>query len=244
VNAELPPTEVALLCQQAEHTFAGVHCGIMDQFIAELGKQGHALFIDCRSLSFDRIPIPADLRLVVCDTGVRRELATSAYNDRREACMQGVHTIRHRYPEVRALRDVTSVMVDEFQSRLDPIVFRRCRHVVTENERVLQSVRALTDGRVEEFGKLMYQSHMSLRDDYEVSCPELDTVVDCCAGEEGVLGARMTGAGFGGCAICLVRQEHADNLGERLRIEYPAVTGRTPSVFISSIENGATVRRV
>jgi galactokinase len=243
-GSELPPSEIALLCQKAEHTFAGVQCGIMDQFISVLGQRDHALFIDCRSLAYERVPIPAGVRFVVCDTGVTRELASSAYNERRDACHKGVQAIARRYPHVNALRDVTSVMVEDFRSHLDPVVYRRCRHVVTENERVLQSVRSLRNGDRSEFGKLMYQSHLSLKNDYEVSCRELDAVVDICAEEDGVFGARMTGAGFGGCAIAMVETEHAQRVASRLAEEYPAATGRTPTIYICAIEDGATAIRL
>jgi galactokinase len=241
---ELPPMEIALLCQRAEHDFAGVQCGIMDQSISVLGKRQHALFLDCRSMVTERVPIPAGVRFVICDTGVARDLKASSYNERREACRRGVQAIARKYPEVRALRDVTSVMIDDFRSHLDPVVYHRCRHVVSENERVLQSVRALRNGDPSEFGKLMYQSHLSLKNDYEVSCPELDVVVDICAEEDGVFGARMTGAGFGGCAICMVQESHAESVASRLAEEYPGKTGRTPTIYVCNIEDGAAVHRL
>jgi len=243
-HSTLPGTEIALACQRAEHTFAGVQCGIMDQFISALGQKDHALFLDCRSLAYELVPIPTNARIVICDTTVSRELAVSGYNARRQSCERGVSIIQRKFPEVRALRDVTSVMIEDFRSHLEPEVFRRCHHVVTENERVLQSVRALRNGDLSEFGKLMYQSHLSLRRDYEVSCPELDAVVDICAEEEEVFGARMTGAGFGGCAICLVREDHVAHLMNRLSEEFPAKTGRTPRLYSCSIEDGARTKEI
>ncbi len=243
-DTTLSPVDVALACQKAEHTFAGVRCGIMDQFISVLGKRDHALFVDCRSLSHELVPIPAGARLVVCNTNVKRELTTSSYNDRRADCAAGVAALAKHIPGITALRDVSPERLREFQSSLSPVVLRRCRHVVSENARVLRSAIALRAGDLSEFGKLMYQSHFSLKNEYEVSCPELDAIVDICAEEDEVYGARMTGAGFGGCAVCLVSADHAERVAERLRTEYPMKTGRQPTVYVSTVEDGASVHRL
>jgi len=243
-EATLPAEDIALLCQKAEHTFPGVKCGIMDQFISALGKKNHALFVDCRSLAYDLVPIPPGVRFVVCNTNVKRELASSEYNRRRADCATGAAVIAKRVPAVKALRDVTSAQLSEFHATLDPVVFRRCRHVVTEDERVLASIDALRRNDLSEFGKLMYQSHFSLKNDYEVSCQELDAIVDICAEEEGVFGARMTGAGFGGCAICMVQSKYASCVADRLAAEYPQRTGLQPTVYVCSIEDGVRVHRV
>ena len=240
----VPPLDIIALCQRAEHEFAGVHCGIMDQFIACLGRRSHALMLDCRSLAYDLVPLPPGVTLVVCDTTVRRALASSEYNKRRQECSAGVSALAAHIPGLASLRDVSLEQLEEFGNRLDPLVRRRCRHVVTENARVTRSALALHRGDMSEFGKLMYDSHLSLRVDYEVSCRELDVLVDICAEGDGVYGARMTGAGFGGCALCLVRDEDAPALLVRLQREYPRMTGRTPSVHVCTIDDGASVRAV
>lgn len=240
----IPPVETAKLCQRAEHEFAGVMCGIMDQFISSFGKKDNALLLDCRTLGFEHVPIPPGVELLICDTGVKRALAASEYNRRREECTAGVRALSAMLGEgITALRDVTPARFREVEGKLDPVVRKRCMHVVTENERVERSACALRKGNLSEFGKLMYESHLSLRRDYEVSCPELDLLVDLCAGAEGVLGARMTGAGFGGCAIGLVQQGFSEGVMARLTAGYRAKTGRNPSLYICSIDDGARVRR-
>ncbi len=240
-NAEMPPLEVIKLCQKAENEFVGVKCGIMDQFITTLGEKDHALLIDCRTLESIQVPFPAGVRLIVCDTGVKRALASSEYNRRREECAAGVLTLSSRLPGIRNLRDVTPGHLMEFGEYLDAVVLKRCRHVVTENDRVTRSVEALHAGDLARFGSLMFASHASLRDNYEVSCAELDAVVEICSAVDGVLGARMTGAGFGGCAICLVKEQNADAVVQRLEREYPQRTGRKPGIIACTFEQGVRV---
>jgi len=235
----LPPQEIINICHRAEFDFVGVHCGVMDQFISCLGRRGHALFLDCQRLAYDHIPIPEGAAFVVCDTGVGRELAASEYNIRRQQCAEGVRELKSVLPSIQTLRDVSLEDFEQHKGRLGDLIRRRSRHVISENHRVLQSVTALRKNDLSEFGKLMYQSHLSLKNDYEVSCPELDCVVDICAEEEGVYGARMTGAGFGGCAICLVNREFAGAVVRRLLIEYRQKTGRTPQVYLCTAEDGA-----
>jgi galactokinase len=240
-DVTMPPLEVIKLCQKAENDFVGVKCGIMDQFISCLGKKDHALLIDCRSLDYVHVPFPAGVHLIVCDTGVKRALASSEYNRRREECAAGVSLLSTRIPGIQMLRDVTPGYLMEFGELLDPVVLKRCRHVVTENDRVTRSVDALRANDLVQFGNLMYASHASLRDNYEVSCAELDAVVEICSKVDGVLGARMTGAGFGGCAICLVREVYTDAVIERLQREYPPRTGKTPGITVCTFEQGVTV---
>ena len=240
----IPLVETAKLCQQAEHEFAGVKCGIMDQFISCLGKKNHALMLDCRTLAYEHVPMPPGVELVICDTGVKRALAGSEYNRRREECGAGVRTLAGRLPGITALRDVSVAQLHDLGGLLDPVVRKRCTHVVTENERVRRSAGALRERNLSEFGKLMYESHLSLRRDYEVSCPELDLIVDLCAGAEGVFGARMTGAGFGGCAICLTKEGSSQGVIERLNAGYQKKTGKKPSVYVCSIEDGARGMRI
>jgi galactokinase len=242
-NLDIPDLDVIRLCQRAENEFVGVKCGIMDQFISCLGRKDHALQIDCRSLEYVHVPFPAGVRLLVCDTGVKRALASSEYNRRRGECSEGVLKLAASLPGIRMLRDVTPADLERYASALDPVVQKRCRHVITENARVVLSVAALKAGRLDDFGKLMIDSHMSLRDDYQVSCAELDAVVEICTGCEGVLGARMTGAGFGGCAICLVKEDSSEAVMAKLHKEYPERTGRTPGILLCTFEDGVSVHR-
>jgi len=223
----------ALLCQKAENDFVGMRCGIMDQFIISLGKRDHALLIDCRSLEHRAVPIPPGCSLIICDTKKRRGLVDSEYNKRRQECELGAKILG-----VRALRDVTPEMFAKRQNELNEITRKRCRHVITENQRVLDAVRALEAGDLERFGELMNASHISLRDDYEVSCPELDAMVEAAWRQEGVLGARMTGAGFGGCTINLVLSEAAPAFERNVAREYKEATGLTPEIYVCRAEEG------
>jgi galactokinase len=240
-DVTMPPLDVIKLCQKAENDFVGVKCGIMDQFISYLGKKDHALLIDCRSLEHTHVPFPGGVRLLVCDTGVKRALASSEYNKRREECAEGVRILASRIPGIKNLRDVNPGHLMEFGELLDGTVLKRCRHVVTENDRVMRSVDALQSRDLVQFGNLMYASHASLRDNYEVSCAELDAVVEICSGVNGVLGARMTGAGFGGCAICLVREQNTEMVMERLQRDYPERTGKNPGTTVCTFEEGVRV---
>jgi galactokinase len=239
----MPPLDVINVCHNAEFEFVGVHCGIMDQFISCMGKKDHALFLDCESLQYEHVPIPAGCKLVVCDTGVKRSLAASEYNIRRQQCSEGAQQLSYVVPSVKSLRDVSVKQFEQHKKNLGDIIQKRCRHVIYENERVLQSVAALKRNDLSEFGKLMYQSHMSLKNDYEVSCAELDAVVDICAEVDGVYGARMTGGGFGGAAICFVKSEHADDVVKQLQVEYPRMTGHKPTIQVCTVEDGAQVQQ-
>ncbi|MFQ5772419.1 MAG: galactokinase, partial [bacterium] len=243
-DLQLPESDIIKLCQQAENEFAGVQCGIMDQFISCLGKKNHALFLDCRTLEYEQVPIAGDIRLLVCNTDVQRELAASEYNRRREECQVGVRRLSTKLKGIRTLRDVSVEQFNQHQHLLAPTVRKRCQHVITENERVKQAVQVLKQSDMPAFGSLMYQSHFSLKHEYEVSCEELDAVVDICAECEGVYGARMTGAGFGGSAICLVHEEHVSQVVERLNTEYPKQIGKEPHIYVCKIVNGVSVLKV
>jgi galactokinase len=234
--------EVALLCQKAEHKWAGVHCGIMDQFISSMGRRNSALFLDCRTLAYRHVPMPEGTSIVVCDTGVKRALAASAYNVRRAECAAGVAALSKVLPGITSLRDVSSAAFAEHEHLLQPPVRQRCKHVVMEIARVEAAVHALEHHDLALMGKLMYDSHLSLQHDYEVSCPELDAVVDICAEVDGVYGARMTGAGFGGCAICLAREQDVPEIVLRITAEYPLKTGGKPTLLVTGAEDGATAR--
>jgi galactokinase len=231
--------EVALMCQRAENEHTGTRCGIMDQFVSCFGAAGHVLLLDCRDLALTLLPIPADARIIVCNSKVKHALALGEYNRRREDCEEGVRLLQRVLPQAIALRDVTNTDLETHTALLSPQVFRRCRHVISENARVLQAAEALTAGDMKSFGRLMYQSHASLRDDYEVSCRELDVLVELARGMEGVFGARMTGGGFGGCTVNLVRAEAAEQFQLEIRRGYESATGIVPDVYVCSAADGA-----
>ena len=223
----------ALLCQKAENEFVGMRCGIMDQYISSLGQRGHALLIDCRSLEYEPVPIPKGVSLVICDTNKRRGLVDSEYNTRRQECETGARLLG-----VRALRDVSPQAFAQKQAALGEITRQRCRHVITENQRTLDGVAALKAGDVARFGALMNASHNSLRDDYQVSCTELDAMVSAAWAQAGVYGSRMTGAGFGGCTISLVAEGAAEACQLGVAAAYTRATGLYPEIYVCRAEQG------
>ena len=227
------------ICQQAEHLYPETQCGIMDQFISCHGRAGHALLLDCRALDFQLLPVPRQVRLMVCNTMVKHEHASGGYNTRRRECEEGLQALKQVLPAIRALRDVTINELEQHRERLTPVVYKRVRHVVTENDRVQEAATALSEGDLAHFGRLMADSHRSLRDDYEVSTPELDLMVELANGQEGVYGARMTGGGFGGCTINLVDSAHAEEIQQRLAQNYEARTGLRPTILICEASDGA-----
>ncbi|MBI4789299.1 MAG: galactokinase [Chloroflexi bacterium] len=228
--------ETAQLCQKVENEFLGVQTGIMDQFISALAKAGHALLIDCRDLSYQHVPMPQGATVVVCDTTKRRGLVTSKYNTRRAECEEAA-----RLMGVALLRDVSPTDLGRFETDMPPTVAKRARHVVAENARVLEAVAAMKQNNLPTFGTLMNQSHESLRNDYEVSCPELDTMVEIARQQPGCLGARLTGAGFGGCTVNLVADEHVAAFVANVAREYEARTGIRPPVYVCRPSAGASV---
>lgn len=239
-GATLDRRRVALLAQRAEVEFVGVRCGIMDQLTVALGRPGHALLIDCRSLEISYIPLPPTLALVVCDTGVRRALGESAYNDRRRECEVAVQRLRRVRPQIRALRDVGP----EEWSLLDDLpepLRRRARHVVTENQRVRDAVETLRRGDGVAVGRLLNASHASLRDDYAVSVPALEAMVEAAMAAPGALGARLTGAGFGGAVLALVERDATGVFVERTRTAYQTATGREGAFRVCAASGGAEV---
>jgi galactokinase len=238
-ETQLPLSEVAQICRQAENSFVGARVGIMDQFVSCLGKAGHALLLDCRSLEFQLVPIPAGISLVVCNTMTKHDLATGAYNARREECEEGVRYFQKWNPTIRALRDVSVELLDQHAPELPATIAKRCSHVVRENQRTLEAARALTEGDLDRVGKLMGESHDSLRDLYEVSCRELDIMVEAARDLPGFCGGRMTGGGFGGCTVNLVRQEHAEIFAKRIGERYQQLTGITAQVYLCTAEDGA-----
>ena len=243
-EVKIEPRELALLCQRAENEFVGARVGIMDQFISLFGKAQKALMLDCRSLDFRLLPLPDNVRLLICNTMVKHELASSAYNERRAQCEAGVKHLSQFLPNVTALRDVTIEQLEQFGRDLPEVVYRRCRHVVTENARVLAAANALERGNLNHFGRLMAESHQSLRDDYEVSCKELDLMVELARKVDGVYGARMTGGGFGGCTVNLVAQEHVEKFRQFVGESYRKATKLTPEIYVSSASDGASEVRV
>lgn len=240
----IDPVRRALYGQRAENGFVGVQCGIMDQFASSLGKEEHALFIDCRTLEYERVPFDlSEAVVVVVNTNKARGLVDSEYNARRRECEEGAAYFARRLPGVKALRDVRPEQFEALAHGLPAATLKRCRHVVSECERVLSAVEALRRSDLDSFGRLMYASHESLRDDFEVSCFELDTVVEIARQVPGVYGARMTGAGFGGCAVILVKRSAAEALEERVRREYPQKTGLEPELFRFRATGGAEAFR-
>ncbi|HEV2834891.1 MAG TPA: galactokinase [Pyrinomonadaceae bacterium] len=231
--------ELALLCQKAESEFVGAHVGIMDQFVALFGEAQRALLLDCRSLEFSLLPLPDTVNLVICNTMVKHALASSAYNERRAQCEEGVRILAKSLPHIKALRDVTIEELELYKRDLPDMVYRRCRHVVTENARVLAAAEALEQHDLRQFGRLMGESHRSLRDDYEVSSKELDVMVELANKVDGVYGARMTGGGFGGCTVNLVAVEKVEEFKRIVSQEYEQVMRRKPEIYICQASNGA-----
>ncbi len=231
--------ELAKLCQRAENDFVGLRCGIMDQFVSCCGRRGHALLLDCRSLEYRLLPLPEDVQLVICNTMVKHSLASGEYNQRRAECEVGVQHLAQALPNVHALRAVTLAELAQYGRALPAPVYRRCHHVIRENDRVIASAAALEQGDFTAFGHLMNESHQSLRDDYQVSCDELDLMVRLALAVEGVYGARMTGGGFGGCTINLVKAENVSEFERVVALGYQQATGHTPEIYICSAAEGA-----
>jgi len=234
--------QLALLCQRAENRFVGVQCGIMDQFVCVHAEREHALLLDCRSLEHELLPLDtAAFRVVVCNTMVHHELGSSAYNERRASCEAAARLLGEKAGGVEMLRDVTPAMLQEHAALFDPLTLKRVRHVVTENERTIRAAEALRAGDYAEFGRLMYGSHESLRDDYEVSCEELDIMVEAARRQPGVIGARMVGGGFGGCTVNLVERQYAESFARGVAKAYQEATGIEPETYQFVAVGGARV---
>jgi len=233
-------TQLARLCQQAENEFIGARCGIMDQFVASHGRRGQALLLDCRSLEYRQLPLPDDVAIAICNTMVKHSIAKGEYNQRRAECEAGVRALSKHLPQVRALRDVTPEDLERYGHELPEVVLRRCRHVIGENARVLKAAAALERGDLQTFGNLMLESHCSLRDDFEVSCSELDLMVELAGQAEGVYGTRMTGGGFGGCTIALVQAGCVEAFQRTVREGYERSTGRKPEIYICAAADGVS----
>jgi galactokinase len=235
---------LAQLCQQAENEYVGVNCGLMDQFASAHGQAGHALYFDTRSLVWQALPLPQRTVLVVADSGIRRSLADSAYNERRAACEQAVSILSRYLPQVQTLRDVSTVEFAAYAEFLPPEVRKRAEHVVKEIARVESAAAALRTGKERSLGALMFAGHASLRDLYQVSTPELDTLVEIARNLPGGLGARLTGAGFGGCTVNLVEEAQAPEFIQSLRENYRRKTGRTAQVYLCRASQGAGIKKL
>jgi len=245
-SADLPfdPVPVAKLCQRAENEFVGMRCGVMDQYVSACGVKGNALLIDCRSLESRNVPIAPNLRLLVANSNVRHQHAGGEYNARRAACEEGVRLLARALGPIAALRDVTLADLEANRKRLPDLVFGRCRHVVSENERVLEAERALRSGDFVACGKAMNASHASMRDDFEITCPEVDFLAAAAQGLRGVYGSRMTGGGFGGCTVSLVEASEVERVSQILVDDYRVGCGRKAEVFVCSPSAGAGLVRL
>ncbi len=234
-----PPLEVARIAQYAENHHVGVMCGLMDQFASACGVEGSALLFDCRSTAWRPVPLPAELSLVVIHSGVSHGHADNEYNARRAACERVVAVVAADDRSVTLLRDVDMERLSAYRDRLDPVDYRRAYHVLTENERVLEAVAALESDDHAALGELMAGSQASMRDDYAITCPEIDALVEISVAVPGVVGSRMTGGGFGGCTISMVHHDAVETLREAVERDYAARTGCTPRVWTVSAEGGA-----
>lgn len=232
-------TELAKIGQLAEHNFAGVKCGIMDQFANLHGKKDQLIRLDCRDLSYDYVPFHfPDYKIVLCNSMVHHSLASSEYNTRRQQCEEGVGILEKHDPDIINLRDVSLVMLEQHKAEMSEVVYRRCRYVLEENDRLLKACNLLEENDLKGFGKLMYATHEGLSRDYEVSCEELDYLVELAKQRPEVMGARMMGGGFGGCTINIVRSDKVNDFSAFIRQKYQEKYEKIPEIYITSIEDG------
>ena len=239
---QIARVELAQLCQRAENRYVGVNCGLMDQFASACGVEGHALFFDTRSLEWQPAPLFPATAIIVADSGVRHSLTTSAYNERRAACEQAVTLLKKYKPDIQALRDISPVEFAAYSTYLPETIRKRAEHVVKEIARVESALSALRRNDEQAFGALMYSGHASISKLYEVSTPELDTLVDLARNLPGCIGARLTGGGFGGCTVNLVHQEAAQKFMRSLEEGYTQATGRQAQAYLCHASQGATVQ--
>lgn len=236
---DMPLEKIAQLSRQAENGFVGANVGIMDQFVSCCGAQDNAVMIDCRSLQYTLAPIPADVRIVICNSMVKHSVAGGEYNTRRAEIEEGTAILRRKRPEIKALRDATVEDLQRWGSEMPPNVLRRCRHVITEDNRVLAAVEAFRARDLLRFGELMREAHISFRDDFEASCKEIDILVDLANKQSGCFGSRLTGGGFGGCTVNLLAAEQAESFTRAMREGYKQATGIDPDIYISRASAGA-----
>jgi galactokinase len=245
----LPLKEVAQLCQRAENEFVGARVGIMDQFASCFGSAGHAILLDCRSLEYRLLSLLQSVTMVICNTMVKHGHSGGEYNERRAQCEEGVRILKQYYPAIKALRDVTLAQLESQRTetrpdlgheRMPELIYRRCHHIVSENERVLRTVEALNKGDLKTVGSCMAESHLSMKDDYEISCRELDIMVELAQKLPGLIGARMTGGGFGGCTINLVCNGSVEQFQNDIRAAYREATQIDPEIYVSAAGAGVT----
>ena len=241
VGVKLQSTKIALLCQRAENAFVGANCGIMDQFVSCCGQQDHAVMLDCRWLEFKLTPIPKDVRIVICNSMVKHSVAGGEYNTRRAEIEKGTEILSSHRAEIKALRDATVGDLAKWGNEMPSNVLKRCRHVVTENARVLAAAEAFRVSNLTHFGELMRQAHISLRDDFEASCKEIDILVELAVKLTGCFGARLTGGGFGGCTVNLVDANHVEEFTAAMRAGYLEATGIKAEIYTSRASDGAHV---
>jgi len=241
-SVEVSRSDLARIGQQAEHNFAGVKCGIMDQFANLHGKKDQLIRLDCRDLSYAYVPFAfPDYQIVLCNSMVHHSLASSEYNVRRQQCEEGVEILKRRYPEISNLRDVTGEMLDAAKEDLSEVVYRRCSYVTGENERLLRACELLEERDLEGFGKMMYRTHQGLSEAYEVSCPELDFLVALSKERPEVMGSRMMGGGFGGCTINIVAGDKVSDFSRFVKARYQEHYDKTPEIYVTRIEDGTRV---
>ena len=239
LDVQVSKIQMIKMAQKAEHEYAGVMCGIMDQFASMTGKKDHAIKLDCRSLEFEYANIDLhDYEILLCNTNVKHELASSEYNTRRKECETGVEILQIYNKNISALRDVSLQLLEEHRDEFAPIVYKRCEFVIKENLRVEKAFSALAKDDIKALGALMYQSHEGLRDDYEVSCKELDFLFDLAKNSEDVIGSRMMGGGFGGCTINIVKKEKVKSFSEEIIRKYTKLTGIEPEIYAVKITDG------
>jgi galactokinase len=242
VNGSLPKMELVKMAQQAENNFVGVRCGIMDQFASVFGRADHVIKLDCRSLDFEYLPWPGQgFSLLLFDSKVKHSLASSAYNERRQQCETGLEMIQRKVAGVRSLREVTTELLQQYVLPFDELIFRRCNYVVKENERLQQAAGNLTSGDLFSFGKKMFETHWALSREYEVSCAELDFLVNAVQDKKEVLGARMMGGGFGGCTINLVKEESVEKLTAEISHAYESAMKKPLRTYRVKLDNGTSV---
>jgi len=241
LNIEMPLAEIALLCQRAENAFVGANVGIMDQFVICCGQQDHAVMIDTRFLTYTLAPIPPTIRIVICNSMIKHSLAEGdgGYNTRRAEMEAGLHILQQHRPEIQALRDATMADLEKWGPEMSEKSLRRCRHVITEDNRVLAAVEAFKANDLTRFGQLMHEAQLSFRNDFEASCPEIDILIDLANKQPGCFGARLTGGGFGGCTVNLVAADQAAAFVEAMRAGYLAATGINAEIYTSRASAGA-----
>ena len=234
--------DLAFIGQKAEHTFAGVMCGIMDQFASVFGKKDHVIKLDCQSLDYEYVPLKLEgYKILLLNTNVKHSLASSEYNTRRAQCEQGVAWIKERHPEVNSLRDVDMEMLHKYVQPKDALIYKRCKYVVEEKERLLTGCEDLKKGDLKSLGRKMFQTHDGLSKEYEVSCKELDFLVDAVRNNPDIVGARMMGGGFGGCTINLVKEDAIESITSGLQIRYESEMKLPLTYYVTTIENGTEI---